>query len=123
GELGRYQEDIGIIMVQAENKTTLERDAMLVQAADHLNIFFRRIEAFVILTKVFRRNGFQTHQQSFASASPGKLQKLRILRQQHRGKSIPLYLKGDKGGEKVARVFAVSNQIQVNKDELARAVL
>ena len=53
----------------------------------------------------------------------GEFQQLGIIREQHRREAIPLDPKRDERGEKLQRVAAMRDEIQVHEDQFPRAVL
>ena len=55
-ELRSLQEHIRFVVVEPEDETALERDAMFVQAFDDPAEFVRRIESFAALAEVFGRD-------------------------------------------------------------------
>src|SRR4030095_6620186 len=75
------------------------------------------------LSKVCLGDGFEAHEQALAPASPGEFQQFGIVREHHRRKAIPLHAKRNESGEKLQRVTAMCDEVQIHEDQLPRAVL
>src|ERR1700722_9831000 len=60
--------DIRFVVIEAEDKTTLKRNPMLVQTLHDPQIFIGSVKSFVALSEILRRDRFQPHQQAFTTA-------------------------------------------------------
>ena len=96
---------------------------MFILAFNHANKFVRGVKAFVILPEILLRDGFQTHQQTFTTAACGKFEQFQIIGEQHRGQPIPLHTQGNQSEDQLSRVFGIGDDVQVNEDKFAGAML
>src|SRR5258708_10261115 len=121
-EFRRLEKNIRLVMVEAENKTALKRDAVFMQPFDHPDESLRRIETFAAFTKALRRDGFQAPQQSFAGAARGQCQQLQVIGQQNCGQAIPLKFQWNQRDKQPQRIAAVGDKFNIHKDDFLRAV-
>src|SRR5208337_1459922 len=121
-EFRRFHKNVGVISIQTKNKASLQGDSMIVKLLNNLYEPIRGIESLSAGPQVFWRDGFQPHQKTAAATVRRQFKQLGIVRQQNRGKTVPLQPHRNERLEQPNRIITVGDQVQVHENELARAV-
>lgn len=96
---------------------------MVVEALHNAAVVLGGVEAFVGEPEIGRRNGFESHEQTAATAATAEFEELGVVGEEDGGEAIPLHAQRNEGAEEFERVAAMGDEIEVDEDEFMRAVL
>ena len=111
----RALEDRFVVGIKAENETSLNRDAMIVEFPNNIRVAASRVKMFACIVERPLADRFESDQQPATATLGGKPQELVVFRDPRGGQTDPTNAKGDHGAIESLGIPDILDGAQVDK--------